>query len=150
LSYASGFHGRAAGTLVSAEEDCQGRGESEPRIAGTTVATEFEKAAWRSSVLDLALRLPLPERTGSDRDEPHRPHGFVDRAYLVFFRVQLANHYSPILQADVLESLSPLSGKSLGRRVSGTSPTRSFERAFRERTCLSLDPAEPPRATQCA
>ena len=29
-------------------------------------------------------RLPLPEKTGSDRDEPHCPHGFVDRAYLVF------------------------------------------------------------------
>ena len=30
------------------------------------------------------LRLPLPERTGSDRDELRCPHGFVDRAYSVF------------------------------------------------------------------
>jgi hypothetical protein len=30
------------------------------------------------------LRLPLPERTGSDRDELLSPHGFVDRAYSVF------------------------------------------------------------------
>jgi hypothetical protein len=34
--------------------------------------------------MNLALRLPLPERTGSDRDEPHCPHGFVDRAYSLF------------------------------------------------------------------
>jgi hypothetical protein len=32
------------------------------------------------------LRLPLPERTGSDRDELLCPHGFVDRAYSVFLR----------------------------------------------------------------
>ena len=32
------------------------------------------------------LRLPLPERTGSDRDELLCPYGFVDRAYSVFLR----------------------------------------------------------------
>jgi hypothetical protein len=32
------------------------------------------------------LELPLPERTGSDRDKPLCPSGFVDRAYLVFLR----------------------------------------------------------------
>lgn len=31
------------------------------------------------------LRLPLPESTGSDRDELLCTHGFVDRAYSVFF-----------------------------------------------------------------
>jgi hypothetical protein len=39
----------------------------------------------RQPVVELPrLRLPLPERTGSDRDELLSPHGFVDRAYSVF------------------------------------------------------------------
>src|SRR6516162_4238785 len=39
----------------------------------------------RQPVVELPrLRLPLPERTGSDRDELRCPHGFVDRAYSVF------------------------------------------------------------------
>ena len=42
------------------------------------------------------LRLPLPERTGSDRDELLSPHGFVDRAYSVFLQpcVALLRTYS--------------------------------------------------------
>ena len=40
------------------------------------------------------LRLPLPERTGSDRDELHCPHGFVDRAYSVFLLRCVAANYS--------------------------------------------------------
>ena len=39
-------------------------------------------------------RLPLPEKTGSDRDEPHCLPGFVDRAYLVFL-----SNYGPQLLA---------------------------------------------------
>ena len=45
----------------------------------------FRPNSKRQSVVELPrLRLPLPERTGSDRDELLCPHGFVDRAYSVF------------------------------------------------------------------
>lgn len=49
------------------------------------VAARLPPQSKRQPVVELPrLRLPLPERTGSDRDELLSPHGFVDRAYLVF------------------------------------------------------------------
>jgi hypothetical protein len=50
---------------------------------GLGPSSAIEKAA-RRGAMNRILRLPLPEKTRSDRDEPQRPHGFVDRAYLVF------------------------------------------------------------------
>jgi len=53
------------------------------------------------------LRLPLPERTGSDRDELRCPHGFVDRAYSVFLlRCVSANltHQLQLRRLDVRPS----------------------------------------------
>ena len=50
--------------------------------------TTSEKAARRSEP-ESTLWLPLPERTGGDREEPHCPPGFVDRAYLVFLQNEL-------------------------------------------------------------
>ena len=56
------------------------------------------------------LRLPLPERTGSDRDELLCPHGFVDRAYSVFLlRCVAANLTQPLLlQIRLVVRPSPL------------------------------------------
>jgi hypothetical protein len=55
---------------------------------------ESEKAAWRGAEGDSFTLpwLPLPEKAGSDRDEPHCLPGFVDRAYLVFL-----SNYGPQL-----------------------------------------------------
>ena len=57
------------------------------------------------------LRLPLPERTGSDRDELLSPHGFVDRAYSVFLLrcVSLLRTSHCIYRATVGASIPPLS-----------------------------------------
>lgn len=54
------------------------------------------------------LWLPLPEKTAGDREEPHCPPGFVDRAYLVF----LKNEPQSTTQQDtdqVEVSLTPFS-----------------------------------------
>ena len=64
----------------------------------------------RQPVVELPrLRLPLPERTGSDRDELLSPHGFVDRAYSVFLLrcVSLLRTYS-LLQPGFSVRPSPL------------------------------------------
>jgi len=66
----------------------------------------------RQPVVDLPrLRLPLPERTGSDRDELLSPHGFVDRAYSVFLLrcVSLLRTSHCIYRATVGASIPPLS-----------------------------------------
>ena len=65
----------------------------------------------------------------------------------IWFLCDLSEHYSPILHADGLESLSPLSGRSLGRCVSGTSPFRSHERTFASGRAPRWILVEPPRAT---
>ena len=73
--------------------------------------------------LHACLELPLPERAGSDRDKPHYPSGFVDRAYLVFF--DLRNHlFYRKLQVSRLAALTPsvlflLIGGSFGLRALG-------------------------------
>ena len=52
----------------------------------------------RQPVVELPrLRLPLPERTGSDRDELRCPHGFVDRAYSVFLLRCVATNRTHLL-----------------------------------------------------
>ena len=57
------------------------------------------------------LWLPLPERTGGDREEPHCSPGFVDRAYLVF----LLKNYEPLLhQRDTDRIEAALTPFSLG------------------------------------
>jgi hypothetical protein len=66
------------------------RHDSTSRAARSTEGTPTnEKAAASGETTFLRLRLPLPERTGSDRDEPLCPPGFVDRAYLVFCLVTI-------------------------------------------------------------
>jgi len=72
--------------LSYASELTAGRHNSQRELVPSSpeVWREFEKAARKGSGSTLAFRLPLPERTGSDRDEPHCPHGFVDRAYSFF------------------------------------------------------------------
>ena len=71
-------HGGGRRTIVSAEFDCQGSEALERGFLANRKGSQEKRGT------DLALRLPLPERTGSDRDEPHCPHGFVDRAYSLF------------------------------------------------------------------
>ena len=57
-------------------------------MGSSRLPTTSEKAAKRSERW-LTLWLPLPERTGGDREEPHYSPGFVDRAYLVFLQNEL-------------------------------------------------------------
>ena len=70
-----------------APTECQGSERSRPRSERAEIArdrsTTIEKAASKGE-MNLTFGLPLPERTGSDRDEPHCSPSFVDRAYLVF------------------------------------------------------------------
>ncbi len=77
------------------------------------------------------LRLPFPERTGSDRDELRCPHGFVDRAYSVFLlRCVAADHtcycglpwcHFPPCDLRLPRSRSPLRRSRTGVNE-GTSP----------------------------
>ena len=96
LSYASrprGSRKKSKVKIVTALGAVKTRGD---RRAGRSTAhgrpledlTTSEKAA-RQSEPEFALWLPLPERTGGDREKPHCPPGFVDRAYLVFFQHEL-------------------------------------------------------------
>ena len=91
LSYASGaVHARESeGQHRRGPMQCQafapGAGFSHKRKG----SLEKERKDFPSRV----PRLPLPEKTGSDRDEPHCLPGFVDRAYLVFF----VSNYGPQL-----------------------------------------------------
>lgn len=85
-----------------------------PRTAALTVPPTIfvPQSSKRQPVVELPrLRLPLPERTGSDRDELLSPHGFVDRAYSVFLLrcVSLLRTSHCIYRATVGASIPPLS-----------------------------------------
>ena len=68
----------------------------------------IEPQSKRQPVVELPrLRLPLPERTGSDRDELHCPHGFVDRAYLVFLLRCVATNLTHLGLLDCRLDLRP-------------------------------------------
>jgi hypothetical protein len=75
-----------------------------------------EKAAEPSELASTA-KLPLPERARGDREEPHCPPGFVDRAYLVFF---LTNYEPLLINVTPVNFglLSPLSGLARERGLS--------------------------------
>lgn len=78
--------------------------------------------------LGVRLRLPLPESAGDDREKPPCPPGFVDRAYLVFFRYCQETYFGAATAIRV-EFFSPLSrfGPSRVLRVQrGTSPGTNF------------------------
>jgi hypothetical protein len=77
--------------------------------SGSPVNLAAEKIEEAAFVEFPRLRLPLPERTGSDRDELLCPHGFVDRAYSVFLRRCVAtNQYCSPTTATRCESVPPL------------------------------------------
>src|SRR5262245_36365603 len=100
------------------------------------IGSRFRPKSKRQPVVELPrLRLPLPERTGSDRDELHCPHGFVDRAYSVFFTaLRCYEPYSPSYYCRLDLRPSPLftsapqapphdrAVKPQGFRIEGTSP----------------------------
>jgi hypothetical protein len=91
------------------------RAALDPRLDPTT----SEKAAWRSEP-ESTLWLPLPESTGGDREEPHCPPGFVDRAYLVF----LKNELRSTTQQDTDQVEVLLTPFSFGLIVEAHLPTR--------------------------
>ncbi len=71
--------------------------------------------------------LPSPGRAGGDREEPHRSHGFVDRAYLVFLTTccQTSTHQRDTGYDEA--SLTPfsLSPPSPGARPTGYEPLKA-------------------------
>jgi len=88
LSYASGLGAtQNRGKIVTGFRTVKAR-EAVPRHGWRfrSDRAQLKRQPGESGFETRNLRLPSPEKTGSDRDEPHRPHGFVDRAYLVFFK----------------------------------------------------------------
>ena len=86
--------------------------------------------------------LPLPERTGSDRDEPHCSPGFVDRAYLVFL-LRTVNHshssaesrptrvtLTPLLRADSAAELVRAPGSTRPPNTSSSTSERGDRATF--------------------
>ena len=91
--------------------DRTGRG---PRAVGCGLRAQLKRQPGEKRDSFRNLRLPFPEKTGSDRDKPHRPHGFVDRAYLVFF----VTDCEPLLTETAWLSDSSRSHPSLSARPS--------------------------------
>jgi len=80
------------------------------------------------------LRLPLPERTGSDRDELRCPHGFVDRAYSVFLLRCVSANLTHLLQlrrptrcASIPPFLNPLVASPYVRAARLRGVNRGYE-----------------------
>jgi len=114
------------------------------------------------------LRLPLPERTGSDRDELRCPHGFVDRAYSVFLLrlrcCELHNHCyfnfgQLVLRPSLLcSTAAPIHRRTLARlwieaRNEGTSPRAHRAPVTATTTAtpweMSIQPAVEVRKAAC-
>ncbi len=87
LSYASG--------AVARERASAKIGARRGRVKALRAQAKRQPREERKELPSRVPWLPLPEKAGSDRDEPHCLPGFVDRAYLVFL-----SNYGPLATAS--------------------------------------------------
>ena len=111
LSYASGAvaRERASAKIGASRCSVKGRSQKAKRQPREERKVFPSRVPW----------LPLPEKTGSDRDEPHCLHGFVDRAYLVFcveLRTTTTASRTAQYRPEFLSPPSSLAADSFGDR----------------------------------